>query len=279
MEYPTDQDNLTSARLLVVDDEPNIRSALAKALSFAGYNVEEASSGQEALELLQHKRFDLLVLDMLMPEVSGLDVMRRMRKAHPDFSIIVLTGHATLESAIAAARTDEVVDYLQKPVKNREIIDAVDRALQKRSEQLHHRRLFDAVSRVLDVAAETGVSVPSNSPAPPVAPDREAIVAPPLALNRKKRLLTIEYSPPRTVELTKGETAVLSSLMVQPGKVLSCEELVSNGWGYDVDEFEAKSIIRPHIRRLRQKLESDPEEPQLICTVRRHGYRLECHDH
>ena len=67
MEHLTDQDNLTSARLLVVDDAPNIRSALAKALSFAGYNVEEASSGQQALELLQHKRFDLMVLDMLMP--------------------------------------------------------------------------------------------------------------------------------------------------------------------------------------------------------------------
>jgi two-component system KDP operon response regulator KdpE len=278
MEYLTDLENTTTARLLVVDDEPNIRSALARALSFAGYTVEEASSGQAALELLERKRFDLMILDMLMPEVSGVDVMRRMRRANPGFMIIVLTGHATLESAIAAAKSDEVVDYLQKPVKNREIIEAVEKALQKRSERLRQRRLYDAVSQILDVSPASGTPAQPDSPAKAVVPDQEAIFAPPLALNRKKRVVTIEYNPPRTVELTKGETAVLSSLMVQPGQVLSCEELVNRGWGYDVDEFEAKSIIRPHIRRLRQKLESDPEEPQLICTVRRHGYRLDCND-
>ena len=227
MEHLTDLESTTAARVLVVDDEPNIRSALARALSFAGYTVEEAGSGQEALELLQVNRYDLMILDMWMPELSGLDVMRRLRRANPDFMIIVLTGHATLESAIAAAKSDEVVDYLQKPVKNREIVEAVDKALQKRAERLRQRRLFDAVSQILDVSSPPPVAEETNNSGYAVAVDREAIFAPPLALNRKKRVVTIEYSPPRTVELTKGETAVLSSLMVQPGKVFSCEELVN----------------------------------------------------
>ena len=101
------------------------------------------------------------------------------------------------------------------------------------------------------------------------------ISAPPLTLNRKQRLVTVENTtPPCTVELTKGETTVLAHLMTQPGQVLSCEALVRKGWGYEVDEFEAQSIIRPHIRRLRQKLETNPKDPRLICTVRRHGYCL-----
>jgi DNA-binding response OmpR family regulator len=98
---------------------------------------------------------------------------------------------------------------------------------------------------------------------------------PPLSRDRKQRLLTIRRNgSSQCLDLTKGETAVLTALMNHPGQVLSCEALVSEAFDYEADDFEAKSIIRPCIRRLRQKIEANPAEPLLISTVRRRGYRL-----
>lgn len=262
------------ARLLIVDDEPNIRSPLVRVLSLAGYEVEEANSGQEALSLLGRTPYDLVVLELVMPDMSGLEVIRQARHLCPDVSIIILTGHATCESAIAAAKADEVVDYLCKPVKNDEIINAVAKAVKKRTQKLLQQRLLDVVSQILDIRSEFEAPIESKVISNSFVSDPETIIAPPLILNRKKRIVTVEKNPPRIVELTKGEMAILTSLMAQAGQVLSCEELVNRGWGYETDEFEAQSIVRPHIYRLRQKLEPDPKEPHLICTVRRRGYCL-----
>jgi DNA-binding response OmpR family regulator len=95
----------------------------------------------------------------------------------------------------------------------------------------------------------------------------------PLTLDRQKRLTTlVDESPARMIELTKGEASVLTLLMMHPNQVLSCHELVVKALGYEVDEAEAESVIRPYIFRLRRKLEPG-QKPSLIRTVRRRGYR------
>ena len=143
------QDN-PKARLLIVDDEPNIRSSLARALSLLGYFVEEAGSGQEALALLEHTTPDLMVLDMHMPGLDGVEVMHRARQMHPELSIIILTGYATLENAIAAVKLT-AADYLRKPASTREIANAVTRTLEKRAKQLRQQRLHQTLREALDV--------------------------------------------------------------------------------------------------------------------------------
>jgi DNA-binding response OmpR family regulator len=230
--------------------------------------------------LLQGDPYDAMVLDMQMSGMSGLEVMGQVRQLYPDLSIIILTGHATLDNAIAAAKSEQVIDYLLKPAKNQEIIEAVSRALQKRSERLRQRGLVEAARQVLETMDQ-----PEKSRSPPSISDRSGpfspaetrrkgfIHVPPLSLDRRQRLVTVEDNPDHPIELTRGETAVLVSLMASPNQVLSCRELVLAAWDYETDEVEAVSVIRPYISRLRRKIAAVIQEPQqLIRTVRGRGY-------
>ncbi len=268
-EYLTKPSVNLAARLLVVDDEPNIRAPLVRALSLQGYSVEEASSGLEALTLLKHTAYNLMVLDMRMPGIDGVEVMQQARQLHPELLIIILTGHATLENAIAAVKS-EAADYLLKPASTREILTAVAQALQNRPRRLARRHLTHIMSDTLDILRQTDTS--PISPAAPELNPKRFVRVPPLTLDCQTHRAAINDDSPHMVELTAGETAVLASLMVRPGYVLSCRELVRSAWGYDLRETEAQRLIRPHISRLRRKLEANPKAPRLIHTVRQRGY-------
>lgn len=259
----------TEPRLLIVDDEPNIRSSLVRALSLLGYFVEEASSGYEALSLLTRVGFDLMVLDMSMPGLDGVEVMHRARQLHPELLIIVLTGHASLESAIAAVKLN-AVDYVRKPATIRDIADTVTRALQKHTERVHRQHLMGVMAGALDslrrVETRTGTLSASEA-----ASDQFAYV-PPVTLNRRKLSVWLDDNPTQTFELTEGEADVLASLMAHPNRVLTCRQLAKATWNDDLGESDAESVIRPYIFRLRHKLEANPKKPKLIRTVRKRGY-------
>ncbi len=278
---PLSTHNALSSRLLVVDDEPEIRSGLTQILNLEGYTADEAASGNEALSILKHNPYDLMLLDLHLPGLDGLQVMQQARQTWPELLIIILTGHATLESAIAAAKSDEVVDYLLKPASNEEILDAVHRALNKQVEKSSQQRLIRAAREILNVVDQPNPE-PSLPPAPesPPEPQPSAVALPqfikisPFFLDRKKRLVTLEGNPANQVELSKGEATVLASLMSFPDQILSCRRIIFIGWGDILDEDEAESVTRPYISRLRQKLEPNPKKPRFICTVRRRGYRF-----
>lgn len=265
------------ARLLVVDDEANMRAGLRDILSLMGYYVEEAASGYEALDLLEGASYDLMVLDLQMPGIGGVEVMRRAHKMQPDLSIIVLTAHASLESAIAAVKSD-VADYLHKPFDIESLAATIAHALQERAEQLRQRQLLNLIGGALDTLDQTEKqrvppSSPPQAPSPPAPPER-FLHAGPLALDRQKRLVVVQSDPVRTVELTEGEAAVLAALMEQPNQVLSWSKLVQAALGYALDEQEAQNQVRLYVFRLRHKIETDPGKPRLIRTVRGRGYFL-----
>lgn len=271
MTTPTSQPTKPSAHLLIVDDEPNIRSALGRALTLLGYTVAEASTGQEALRMLQHASFDLIVLDLRMPGMDGLEVMLRVRQLHPELLIIILTGHATLESAIAAVKS-EVVDYLQKPASIQEIAQAVTRSLEKRAGQIQRQRLVQVMGEALEVLRQA--DQPLNAASIPFD-TQDILYLHPLKLDRQKRLLMIVAEETQPLQLTEGETVVLASLMMCPDKVLSCRDLIELGWGYSTNEREAQNIIRPHVSRLRSKINRIIPDSGLIHTVRKRGYVLQ----
>lgn len=260
---------LSPARLLIVDDEPHIRSALSKALSLLGYMVDEADGGVAALARLQEKEYDLMVLDMRMPDMDGTEVMQQVRQFQPELLIIILTGHASLENAIAAIKS-EAVDYLLKPVSTHEIAEAVQRALYKRSERLHQRHLVQVIGDALDALRQTDPTCAASDGREKDSPRFRRVR--PLTLDYQKRLVIIEGQPDQTLQLTEGETAVLARLMARPDEVISCEELVRQAWGEDLKENEAQSVVRPHIFRLRRKLEAVLSGVRLIHTLRRRGY-------
>ena len=267
--YPRTRSPATAlARLLVVDDEPHIRSALTRALSLLSYAADEAGSGQEALRLLQRTPYDLMVLDMCLPDLGGLEIMRQARQIRPGLLVIILTGYATLESAITAVKSAEVVDYLIKPASVHEVAAGVARALRQHAEQLEKERLVHVVREAVESLRQT--AAPMALPVPP--PAEHVLRAYPLKLDCQKRLLVWEDNPACVVELTEGETKILACLMSRPDQVVSCRELTRVALGYQVDKNEAQQLIRPYIFRLRQKVEAEPGQARFIRTVRGGGY-------
>ena len=237
---------IPEARVLVVDDEAHVRSALARSLTLLGYRADEAASGHHALAMLERTPYDAMVLDIRMPGMDGVEVMQWAYQMYPDLSIILLTGHASLESAITAVRSN-AADYLLKPASVYDIAAAIARALQQRAQQGPPRAL---------------------------PPERFLCVGP-VTLDRERHLtLVADTSGGRSLgaRLTVSESALLVHLMQHPDTVFSCRELARTALDYDVSRREAQSIVRPHIYRLRKKIEPDPGHPRLIRNVPGEGY-------
>ena len=233
------------ARILVVDDEAMPRMTITRALNLMGYKADEAASGAEALSKLAARFYDLMLLDLRMPGMDGVEVMRQANQLYPDTLVIILTAHATLESAIVAVRLG-AVDYLLKPYSLRDTEAAIARALEK------HRRAHEA----------------------PSAPAERFLQGGPVTLDIEKRLAIVSLPDGRALEaeLTGNEAALLMYLMQSPDTVYSCRDLARAPLGYDVSEREAEDIVRPHISRLRNKVEVDPAQPTWIRTIRGRGY-------
>lgn len=257
-QYRNSPQQKVPVRLLIVDDETPVRSALTRSLTLLGYSTEEAASGRQALDLLAREAYDLMILDMHMPGMDGLEVMKQAHRLYPKLLIIVLTGYASLDSAIAAVKL-EAADYLLKPVKLEEIIEAVGSALQKRAQQPEPSPESELNPAPLDVSSTLAIH------------SRQLICVPPVTFDRQNRLVKLDNKPDY-IELTEGEAIILANLMAQPNQVISCGELVDLAWNYNLDETEAEKLIRPYIFRLRRKLETDSKRPLLIRTVRRRGY-------
>jgi DNA-binding response OmpR family regulator len=260
------------------------RKAIVRALNLLGYRADAASSGSEALESLSTLSYDVMLLDLRMPGIDGVEVMRRVRDSHPNLLVIVFTAYATVESAIEALRTG-AVEYLLKPCSIPEIEAAISRALERRQDRLRREHLLQVMSGALDA-----LQAESAQALQPLLPEAERFLQyGPIALDLEKRLVIVQQpgepgapgdsSPPHEpqshhAELTANEQALLAYLMRHPETVLTPRDLASGALGYDLSVQEAGDIVRPHISRLRKKIESDPAQPRLILTLRGRGYML-----
>lgn len=258
------------ARILVVDDEDRVREGLCWSLRVTGYRVDEASSGAQALGLLGRGLFDLMLLDMNMPAMDGVEVMEWARRVQPDLAIIVLTGHATLDSAIAAVKWG-ASDYLLKPVGIQGLQAAVGKALTERADLLRQQQVIALMSQVAEVLQPTQRAV--SEPAHTTGADSVLRVGR-LSLDVAKRIASVDAPDPRSVELTEAEADLLHELMRHPDQVRTCRQMVKAVWGYDMSEAEAAGTVRSHLFRLRKKIEIDSQNPQFIKTVRGGGYFL-----
>ena len=261
---------VSQPRVLVVDDEDHVRSALVDSLHIQGYRADEACSGYQALEMLGRTTYAVMVVDLRMPGMDGVEVMRRAAKMCPDLSVVVLTGHPTLDTAISALKL-RAVDYLLKPASLQDVVAAVASALERRGREMRQRRLMQVMGRALEEMREIEDSEDvGNTP----MQDRFLRVGP-VMLDREKCQVVVagdDDARALPVELTLSETKLLAYLMQRPGIVLPCSELAQAALGYDVEANSAPGIIRPHICRLRKKIESAPESPRLIRTVPGKGY-------
>lgn len=256
-----------SERILLVDDEANIRLTLGAMLTRAGYEVTTASSGAEAIALLDEQTFDLLIVDLKMPGIDGMQVVAAARTRHPDTAVIILTGHGSLETAIEGLRYG-IFDYLLKNTEPSQVLERVRAALQAHAAEKRRRDLLNAVDAAVQ---ELRGSVAATVETPPAPQAERTIVIGQLQLDTWRQVATLGG---RTLALTPTEFRVLLCLAEHAGTMLSYSQLVKCAQGYDASDLEAGELIKPHIHHLRQKLEPDPSSPRYILNVRGKGYLL-----
>jgi DNA-binding response OmpR family regulator len=231
-------------RTLIVEDEEMIRLVLAETLRRAGHVVTTASSGEEALDLLQESGFDVILLDLMLgSRVDGQRVLEAVRWRWPGTVVIILTGHGTLESAMQAIR-EGVEGYLLKPVAPEEVRQAVDEALYRR------KKLQEAQGAEAEAVLERG----------------------PFVIDLRRHTASLDG---QLLDLSSREFLLLAHLMQSAPQVVSSKELVEAVREYRPEfEYEARDIIKWYIFRLRQKVEPDPAKPRHILNVRGVGYRF-----
>ncbi len=263
-----------SASILIVDDEENLRLTLSRILNNAGFTVTTASSGEDALRLVQAGGYDLTFIDLLMPGIGGLDLLAELRKLYPEMPVLILTAHATLESAIEAVRQG-ARDYLVKPADPQMIIERVNEILE---EQKQPQRLREIVSQIQNLVAEMNQFTQAGgedqvnplSMVPPTDPmrflQRGKFV---LDLHARHFMLDGEY-----ISLSPTNFDYLVTLVRHAPNPVTYEALVRESQGYDVTRVEAREMARWRIHELRKAIEEDSKNPKYLITIRGSGYKL-----
>jgi two-component system KDP operon response regulator KdpE len=258
---------MEDVRILVVDDEAAERITLGEVLRLEGYQVTLAASGEEALALVhQEPAFDLAVLDLRLPGVDGLQVLEGIRRISSETIVILITGYGTLETAIQALRKG-AYDFLLKPCPVNEVLSAVRRALSELTAGRHRRALITQLQSTLQALVATTDGVDKTVQEAEKADG--VLTVGDVQIDRAKHLVTYRSQP---VDLTPTEFRLLECLVGRVDEVRTPQDLVRCAQGYETDAWGARSIVRVHIRRLRRKLEPDPENPRYILNVRGVGY-------
>ena len=226
----------TAIRILLVDDESAIRRALRPPLLELGFQVVEASRGEEALQMLRTGAFDVILLDVNMPGIGGIETLRRMRALAPRMPILMLTVRDAEEEKVVALELG-ADDYVTKPFSTRELIARIRTAI----------RRVQAPARAEDAPIDIGE----------------------LRLEPVRRIVTKRGKP---VHLTRKEFEILHCLMSRAGRVSTYARLLTAVWGGDCRE--EVEYLRTFVRQLRKKIEDDPSKPLYLLTDVYVGYRF-----
>ncbi len=239
----TDQSQL---KVLVVDDEDNIVELIRLGLHYEGFQVEVASNGEQGLTLAQRMSPDLVILDVMMPDLDGLEVCRRLRSnpTTQDIPVLMLTAKDDVSDRIVGLQTG-ADDYLTKPFNFYELLERIKAILRRQSR------------------AKTGQTGIGDSQANKILQFGD------LVMNTATREVT---RGGRLIELTATEYNLLHLFLSHPRQVLDRETILNRVWGYDF--LGETNIIEVYVRYLREKIEDSPSSPRLIVTVRGVGYIL-----
>lgn len=221
----------------MVDDDPTVAEVVTGYLHRAGHSVDHAADGPTALDRAARQPHDLVVLDLMLPGIDGLEVCRRLRADRP-VPVIMLTARGDEDDRIAGLELG-ADDYVTKPFSPRELVLRVESVLRR---------------------SRTGTPAGGGQPVP-----RRAGIQ----LDPQTRRATKDGQP---LTLTLREFDLLAHFLTHPGRAHSREELMRDVWGWDFGDL---STVTVHVRRLRAKIEDDPAAPRLIQTVWGVGYRFE----
>jgi DNA-binding response OmpR family regulator len=224
-------------RLLIVDDEPELRTLLAEYFRRLGFEVDEKENGAAALEPALSGRFDCFIFDVSMPDMSGLELLQKLRERNVATPALFLTALGDLDHKVAGFEAG-ADDYLQKPFSPRELEYRVEALLRR-----------------------------SGNYKPESGEDRREVGDLVVDLRRHE----VSRAGER-IDLTPLEFQILELLASEPGRAWSRNDLLDRVWSTEYEGYQRN--IDPHINRLRKKLEADPKNPHYVLTVRGVGYKL-----
>jgi DNA-binding response OmpR family regulator len=221
-------------RVLLVDDEPGVRRVLRPYLEAEGYEVAEATTGEQALDLVARVAPDVVILDVMLPGIDGIEVLRRLRTFSSVYVLMVTARADEVDKLVGLSVGAD--DYVTKPFSPREVVARVKAVLRR-------QRLPE--------------------------PTDERIVVGPLELDLASREAHRSCEP---VELTTLEFDLLAAMAASPGRVFSRRQLLERVWG--TDYYGDERVVDVHIRNLRRALGDSAEEPEVVATVRGVGYKV-----
>ena len=231
---------MSKERVLIIEDEPNIIELVSYNLEKEGWLVSKAQTGEEGWEKIQAEHPDIILLDLMLPGIDGMEICRRTRqnKLTRDIPIIILTAKAEEADRVLGLESG-ADDYVTKPFSPRELIARI-RAVLRRADK-----------NFLE------------------AEEKETLVLGPIKMDLRQHKVMVRDNE---IELTPKEFDLLHLLMSHPGRAFSREYLLENLWGYEF--FGDTRTVDVHVRRLRQKIEDNPAQPYWLETVRGVGYRI-----
>ncbi len=223
--------------ILVVEDEAKIRTALTDFLEFQGFEVTEAADGAEADRTVAERRFDLILLDLMLPKISGEQLCSKWRRDGLQTPIIMVTAKGQEKEKVSGLNLG-ADDYITKPFSLEELLARIDAVLRRTDPARAVGQTFEFGDVNVDVAA--------------------------LRIKRQKK----------EIEITRREAGIISHFAANPDRVISREELYKEVWNEDMTELGTRTVDM-HIAKLRGKVELDAANPRIITTVRGAGYKYQ----
>lgn len=250
-------------KILIVDDEVTARRSLAEILQLESYHVSIAESGERALKLLESETYDLMLLDIKMPGIDGVEVLKKTTMILPECQVILLTAHGSLESAIEAVRQG-AHDYLLKPASASNILSSVNRAMTERlGTDRRHRLIEQMEASIKQLKDAEGIAETS------VITSNIVTLTGGVIVDLERREI---WQDANKVIFTPTESKLMKVFLENRGRVLSHKEIVLLVQGYKTTDWEAPEILRPLVSRLRRKLANFPGGRDWITNVRGTGY-------
>lgn len=262
-----------AGHVLIVDDEASLRQTLARILQRAGYEVTTTASGGEALTLLSEHSFDMVYLDIRMPDISGLEVLKTIHAKYAELPVILFTAQPDLNSAVEALRSG-AIDYLLKPLKPQTIIERTQSILASKQKERRKReiqRQMEALQAELNSLEREDDPGPGQALQQTVISDDRFLRRGILTLDLLTRRVTLND---RVVNLPPTAFDYLVVLARHTPNVVDYQTLVAEAQGYETDPHEAQELTKWHIHHIRQALEPDARNPIYVINVRGTGYRL-----
>jgi len=261
-----------SGHLLIIDDEVTLRRSLARILQTAGHEVTTAGSGQEGLLFVSQQTFDLVLLDIRMPDMNGLEVLDAIHSKFPDLPVLLFTAQPDMNSAVEALRRG-AIDYLLKPLNPQTLINRTQDILVQR-EKVRRKREIQSQIKALQI--ELSKLEGDEYIQPPVATfevdaDERYLVRGNMNLDLHTRRLKIKD---QLIELPPTSFDYLVVLVRHAPNVVDYQTLVAETQGYQAEYREAQELVKWHIHHIRQAIEPNASKPTYLINIRGKGYRL-----